>query len=326
MLRRWKQAVVHLECATDSKGFAEQDQHFEEMRTQLQEGKLSKEEFDRKALTSRDVRFQGTALFIVHAGRRYLVTARHVLWDEIEAERCLQEEVQRPPSRFENIQQLRMEAAAERARQEIFSIIFRVRKFGEDSPASRFHPNFLMNVSAGGPHTYTFTDDGLDLAVISLDERYSEFADELVAQGYAPVESDDIADGPDSEGQEVFAVGFPGTTAVLGRFMLSAAEAHWTSTDFSLPVTSFGRVSMLHDGLPFFWVDMSIYPGNSGGPVVANDQLVGIVTAQATISVDGGARGMTTGIPFGYIIKSRHVLELLRIQEQKDLKTEAWRR
>ena len=34
---------------------------------------------------------------------------------------------------------------------------------------------------------------------------------------------------------------------------------------------------MLHNTLPFFWADMSIYPGNSGGPVVANDRLVGIV-------------------------------------------------
>jgi S1-C subfamily serine protease len=74
---------------------------------------------------------------------------------------------------------------------------------------------------------------------------------------------------------------------------------------------------MLHDALPFFWADMSIYPGNSGGPVVAKDQLVGIVSGQAILPIDD-VPDVSTRIPFGRIIKSIFVREILATQEEKD--------
>lgn len=74
---------------------------------------------------------------------------------------------------------------------------------------------------------------------------------------------------------------------------------------------------MLHDALPFYWVDMGVYPGNSGGPIVEDDRLVGIVSAQAMESIDG-MPDARTGIPFAKIIKSRHLRALLDEQQQKD--------
>jgi len=74
---------------------------------------------------------------------------------------------------------------------------------------------------------------------------------------------------------------------------------------------------MLHNVLPFYWVDMSIYPGNSGGPIIEIDKIVGIVSAQPTIPVEESEE-LRTRIPFGKIIKAKFIAELLSIQEQKD--------
>ncbi len=74
---------------------------------------------------------------------------------------------------------------------------------------------------------------------------------------------------------------------------------------------------MLHQALPFYWVDMSIYPGNSGGPVIEEDRLVGIVSEQPTIPVEN-AEQLQVRIPFAKIIKAEHIIGLLAQQEEKD--------
>lgn len=319
MLDKWKRAVIHLECATDSEHFYDRIKRIDQQRALLDQGKITHEQFSEEvAGRSRDIRFHGTALLLSHAGRRYLLTARHVVWDERSAKRELEEEAQRALSWPEHMRQHLLQSAVERAQNNIFSIIFRVPSVDEVL-AKRENREFLMTLGAGASFTvpYTFSDPDLDLALISLDQRDTRFADELIALGYVPVVSDDIADGPDAEGQEVFTIGFPSSTALLGQVSQHPASAHWSSSHFSLPVSSFGRVSMLHNALPFFWADMSIFPGNSGGPVVANGRLVGVVSAQATLPIDG-VPDVRTRIPFGRIIKTSFVRALLQMQEQKD--------
>jgi len=319
VIEPWKRAILHLECATDSEHFYDRIKRIDQQRALLEQGRISHEQFaDEIAGRSRDIRFHGTALFLSHGGRRYLLTARHVVWDELSAKRELEEEVQRTRSWPEATREHLLRSAAQRAHDKIFNIIFRVPSLDEvlSKPGNR---EFLMNLGAGASFTvpYTFSQPALDLAVISLDQRNSRFADELISLGFAPVSSKEIADGPDAEGQEVFTIGFPSSTALLGQVSQHPASVPWSSSHFSLPVSSFGRVSMLHEQLPFFWADMSIYPGNSGGPVVGNQRLVGIVSAQAILPVDG-APDVRMRIPFGRIIKAGFVRELIEVQEQKD--------
>jgi S1-C subfamily serine protease len=176
-----------------------------------------------------------------------------------------------------------------------------------------------MNLGAGASFTvpYTFSSPDLDLALVSLDQRDERFAEELISLGYSPIPSELIEDGPSSEGAEVFTVGFPSATALLGQISQHPASAHWSSSHLSLPVFSWGKVSMLHAQLPFYWCDMSIYPGNSGGPVIENGKLVGVVSAQATLPIDDAPQ-VRTRIPFGKIIKTCFVKQLLETQEAKD--------
>lgn len=319
MLEKWKRAVIHLECATDSEHFYDRIKRIDQKRTLLDQGQITHEQFSEELLVQgRDVRFHGTALFLSHEGRRYLLTARHVVWDEKSAKRELEEETQRVLSWPEHMRQQSLQSAAERAQNKIFNIIFRVPSLDEVL-AKHHNREFLMNLGAGASFTvpYTFSDPGLDLALISLDQRDSRFVDELIALGFIPIPSDEIADGPDAEGQEVFTVGFPSSTALIGQVSQHPALENWSSSHYSLPISSFGRVSMLHDALPFFWADMSIYPGNSGGPIVAGGRLVGVVSAQATLPIDDVPH-VSTRIPFGRIIKTSFVRALLDMQAQKD--------
>ncbi|UTD54437.1 trypsin-like serine peptidase [Halomonas sp. MS1] len=321
MNEEWKKAVVHLECATDSEHFYDRIKRMDELRQKLESGEISQTEFGQEISgRSRDLRFHGTALFISHNQRRYLLTARHVLFDEHSAKRELEEEIQRTEGWPEHSRDHILSSANERALNNIFNIVFRVPSLDEVmSGSDSGHREFLMNLGAGASFTvpYTFSSPDLDLALVSLDQRDERFADELIALGYSPIPSELIEDGPSSEGTEVFTVGFPSATALLGQVSQHPASAHWSSSHLSLPVFSWGKVSMLHAQLPFYWCDMSIYPGNSGGPVIENGRLVGVVSAQATLPIDD-APNVRTRIPFGKIIKTCFVKQLLETQEAKD--------
>ena len=116
----------------------------------------------------------------------------------------------------------------------------------------------------------------------------------------------------------MFTVGFPGSVATIGELGRSPAAYNWSSNHFSQPTCSFGRVAVFHEHLDWFWADISIYPGNSGGPMIVNDKLVGIVSAQATIPVEGSDE-LEIRIPFANIIKVKPMFDLIETQLQKDL-------
>lgn len=305
MLERWKRAVIHLECATDSVSLDKRIQRWDTIHRKFEEGDISPEEVAREYQRgSRDKRYHGTAIFLEHERRRYLLTARHVLFDELSAKR-------------------ESKSAQESAGNQIFNIIFRVPSLDEILQwGSEYHREFLMNLRAGVPSAvpYTFSTPELDLAIISLDQREqidSRFGDDLVALGYQAIELNDISDEPSAEGSEVFTIGYPDATALLGKLNLHPATAHWSSAYVSIATLTYGRVSMLHKLLNYFWCDMSIYPGNSGGPVIENQKIVGIVSQQPSLPIETLDDGRYR-IPFGKVIKAKFAKSLLEEQIKKD--------
>ncbi|SWM24316.1 serine protease [Klebsiella pneumoniae] len=321
MSELWKKAVIHLECAADSEDLDDNINRQDELREKLSKGEISNEEYiDQFSSKTRDIRIHGTAIFIIHNGKRYLLTARHVLFDEGRAKREHKEEITRSERFPEHMREGILRESNERGLNRIFNIIFRVPSLDEALASKGYeHRNYLMNLGAGIPssHPYTFSSPELDLALISLDQRHKDFADELIERGYIPISSELISDSPSSEGARVFSVGFPGATSLIAQVNLHPASANWSSSYVSLPVFSWGKVSMLHPELPFYWCDMSIYPGNSGGPLIENGKLVGIVSAQATLPLEGAPQ-VRTRIPFGRIIKAGFVKKLFEEQDIKD--------
>jgi len=318
---KWKKAVVHLECAADSEHVYDRLKRINNLLKKSKKGEISHEEFVKQiGLRIRDIRYHGTAIFLIHNERRYLITSRHVLWDEEFAKREFQEELDRTQDAPEHQRAILQDSAVQRFENKIFNIVFRVPNLDEVRQGNfKAVQAFLMNLGAGTSATvpYTFSRPGIDLAVVSLDNRDPKFADEITGKGYEPLSLNDIGEKPSEEGAKVFTVGYPSSTALLGQISQDPTETHWSSGYFSVPTFSFGRVSMLHNELPFYWVDMSIYPGNSGGPIIEDNKIVGIVSGQPTIPVEE-SKELRTRIPFGKIIKAKFIAELLSIQKQKD--------
>jgi hypothetical protein len=340
VLRKWKQAVVHLEGATSSVDFVSR---WRELTDRLQKGEISveqmmKEEIEDFAKGNRDIRFQGTATFLEHNEHYFLLTARHVLFDELGAERRVQEmkkfHANWPPEMQERLNAEEIE----RAKDTIFGIIFVVPTFDEVIQGKAQSPErFLMNLGAGVTwmSPYTFSEPSLDLAVVSLTNRFLGVAEELLARGFRPVKLDDLAYGPSREGVEVFSVGYPGHMSLIGQRPLQLAEQAWASQSYSLPSFAFGRVSMVHDRLPFFWCDLGAYPGHSGAPVVEEGKMIGVISAQGTSYADvflkKGEHGTgreqilldtdfvaKTRIPFGRAFRTKLLRDLLDVQMEKD--------
>ncbi|MDQ6720772.1 MAG: serine protease [Candidatus Dormibacteraeota bacterium] len=301
----WKKAVVHLEAAADSATWEEQQKQLQEMWREMEKGEHPAAEIAAKRLPKmRDRRYRGTAVFVAHEGNRYLVTARHVLTN---ADHALG---------APGMDHYRDDAdRQQRIDDWIFPIVFRVPTLDEVKRQPDYHPQaHLMNLGAGVPwmHPYTFSEPALDLAVVSLrsGDLYGRFADELESTGYLPVSLDDIGQEPSADGAQIYSVGYPDATAVLGQRALHPAEEPWASAVVSVPVFAFGRVAMLRDDLHYFLADMSVYPGNSGGPVIEGDRMVGIVSAQAAVE--------DVRIPFGTVIKSVFIRDLIEKQVQRD--------
>lgn len=288
-LKMWKSAVIQLEGAAN--GFSLQE--FIGKANQLRNIGITEEERNEiiqdLAGNIRSKRFSGTAIFIKYKSYRYLLTARHVVHDDT----SLNESNSRSDK--------------------IFDIIYRVPSFDEVYSEQGIRPDFLL--FSGAVSDYVFSDPELDLAVISLNQRHTKFADRLEEKGYKPVDMTNLFSDPSEEGADVFTVGFPLAVSYMG----SLPTDPWCASSFSLPTFAFGKVSMLHEKLSYFWSDLSIYAGNSGGPVVEGGKLVGIVSHQATEHIDEVKDSTTiqpsltllTRIPFGRIIKAKHCLALL---------------
>jgi hypothetical protein len=318
MNTKWKRAVIHLEAAADELAWEEQRKRIDQFHKEWQKGERPVEEIAAELLPrGREIRCRGTAVFLTHKNRRYLVTARHVLTDpKIAAGAPGMDTPAWVPEIYPGERQERHQ---QRIDNWIFPIIFRVPSLDEVKAGGVDRPlAFLMNLAAGVTWMlpYTFSTPALDLAVISLDQSglTRTFADELVSVGFAPATLDDVAAQPSAEGAEIYSVGYPDATATLGTLPLHQAVAHWASSAFSVPVSAFGRVGMLRDDLDHFLADMSIYPGNSGGPVIEDDKMVGIVSAQARVE--------EVRVPFAVVTKSSFIASLIEQQAAKDSQVE----
>lgn len=347
-MEKWKKAIIHLECVADSVDYSDVSNipEYIELHKILTDdfnsSKITQLDFRLKEISlqsqfrkSRDKRFHGTAIFLTNEDKYYLITARHVVFDKISADRYKDKRLKEIQENYDSsldtvsaeiFKQRELESLCNSDLENtIFNIIFRVSSLDElQKTGNNIVRSHLMNLGAGGYRrgAYTFSEPDIDVAVISLNDGFTRrFADEMLLIGYVPITLDDINEEPSAEGAEVFTAGFPGGLATWLNQNQDVAENFWNSGYFSLPNFTFGRISMLHESLSFFWTDMSIYPGNSGGPIIENNKLVGIVSGQPTIPVeklDEKSPDYEFRIPFGNIIKAKNVLDLFRVHQERE--------
>src|SRR2546421_3216307 len=121
----WKKAVIHLEAAGDKTPWDEQMRRIEQMWEESRKGERPLAEIATELLPkTRDGRSRGTALFVAHEGKRYLITARHVVTDSETA-------AQSPGMDFSDVFPDAAQRRQERIDNWIFPIIFRVPSLDE---------------------------------------------------------------------------------------------------------------------------------------------------------------------------------------------------
>ena len=200
---KWKKSIIHLECATDSEHFYDRIKRIDSLRKELDEGKINRVDFAKSiGEKSRDIRFHGTAIFLADNNKRYLISARHVLWDVYSAKREYQEEINKVQGQKTQLPDILGDYFNQRYENNIFSIIFRVPSLDEVLQQKFDHNRaFLMNLGAGTSFAvpYTFSEPNIDLAIVSLDQRDSGFADDLISIGYDPISTEDLGMEPSHE-------------------------------------------------------------------------------------------------------------------------------
>lgn len=307
---------MHLEGAVDGVPIQERIEAMRAMAARLGDPDAPKtlDPEEEARVRGRDIRSWGTAVFIEDNDAHYLLTARHVLAPPELAAQDVEATTPEFVRRSETPQQ-----REDRVRRWILPIIFRVPGLDELLTRRAVEPaDFLMGLQAGSDwmKPYTFSPPEFDLAIVSMRDEPG-FARDLLEAGYEPVSLADLADGPSREGAEIASVGFPHATAIVTKQKLDPAIAHWASSFISVPVMSFGHVAMSHEALPYFWADISLYPGNSGGPVMEDDKLIGIVSEQAAVD--------EARIPFARVIRAEPLAALVDEQRTRDAEVQSRR-
>jgi len=296
-MEAWKKSVIHLEGAAD----------IETVRRRIRSSENDAREVN-------EDRYWGTSLFLIHNGRHYLVSPRHVVHDTLQAGRYLQNaEDELSPSWSTEFRDSHMQSARDEAETCIFNILYRVpslEEFQNDTPQGI--PEFLIGLGDGpyNQRSYTFSDPEINLAVVSLDPRHTAFAERLLSAGYVPVSTNKIMDQPSREGTEIYTVGYPIMPALFDRLDVEFSESLWNIGFISIPTFTFGRIVSLHAEAPYFLCEMNMNSRMACGPVIEKERIVGIINSHAK-SLQVGSHGINA-------LKGKFIKSLLKKHIEKD--------
>jgi hypothetical protein len=240
MIRKWRRAIINLECKSFNSGL-------EDSLIELRLKKIiDRSTFDRKSdsVYLRPTRAWGTAIFLKYKGNRYLVTARHVLHDTFKKD--------------SNAICDRITVVPEGTSLDVDSVFL--------------PPLFIYNLYLSSVYD--------DIAIIGLDELHmnSSFADILETKGYEPISIQDISSSWNyKKGNRIMIVGFPDFSKVRDRHSNRGTNL-WEATIISLPVMTYGVISDTSVEKNMFSGEIFSYHGNSGGAVIKDNKLIGIVS------------------------------------------------
>jgi hypothetical protein len=223
----------------------------------------------------------GTSIFLKYKSRRYLITARHILYI---------------------------------GNDEIHRMIYFVPQQKELFANPYLRTPGLMNLEPG---QYIFSSKEDDLAIISLNIELQNmrFADFLEQNGYSPIELKDIDSVCDLKyGQDLICIGFPFLTHYANR---ANSSDWWNESKFIFqPAATFGKISAVFKHENNFIGDINVVPGNSGGPIISNNKLIGIVSAQPRILAEDKTGNKISNIYYRVLyaiaIKSSFIFPLFK--------------
>lgn len=232
----------------------------------------------------------GSALFLLYNNVHYLITARHVVEDKEEINSAFTKDPD--------------------------PICYKIFVVERGDSVARYREDVMLTDLGGEPlnkRTYIFSREADDIAVISLRTK-RDFVDRLLAKGYVPVSVDDIDTNCSLvQDQKITALGFPGDLFETGRqASITLGQFATKSPVASMPVITEGTVGDIGLEKNTFVGNIFVTKGNSGGPVISDDKLVGIVSRQITTfkRVAPGEFGYYRSRQF-HFIKSSLILPLV---------------
>lgn len=286
-MSKWHNAVINIESQQSKYSLNQiNDSIFRAAR----EGRFKKStdtiDLLRRLISEKETS-SGTAVYIKYNNREYLVSAKHVLADKTISNYLSQNISIRTPLDFY---------------------------------LNGHINNFIVNNT--NKLNYAISDS-VDLCIISLQGAEADGIRNLLkVDGYAPIliNEKDLSYSFKTT-DDIIAIGYPEIASVQKLKRWNKLQ----TGDIVVPVTTFGKVSMFHKSIPFFFGDITVYPGNSGGPIICNNKLIGIVSAQAIIPnsyIDSSGAEFNTNIysrgSLAIIARSSYLIPLLKQLQLKE--------
>ena len=302
LIKKWELATVNIEATTSF--FMEPAIH-SEFKNAIDKSDLSSAEREQQwiNLTRNKTGSSGTAIFLIFEKVHYLITARHVLEDP------------KFPTPGVSYNQIFFPENANIASNNNFT------------PAFLYLNPLDSNLHVGD---FIFSSKETDIAIVALDAYdyetgISNITKILTDRGYHPIDVSAIDSSYRSKsGDLTYSIGFP-ELSMIGQKSSIDTFAMVQSNNVTLPVVSIGKVLKTNNASPFVISDAFVYHGNSGGPLIHNNKLIGIVHGpNLEIRQATGTRLRSYYYLNGnQFVSARYILPLLRefVRRIKDNKT-----
>ena len=165
----------------------------------------------------------------------------------------------------------------------------------------------LMNLATNvmNLRPYVFSSNADDLGIISFQKSdYKAIVAYIKQSGCIPLPVQAIQNINNiNAGDDIVTIGFP---ALAGAERNSA-------------IVSKGKITTTSKSSPNFAADLTIYPGNTGGPVIKSNKLVGILSFQSEVTnnIDAAAHPFQKANSAS-VIKAAEIAPLLKQLQQRE--------
>jgi hypothetical protein len=265
-LEKWLKAVINIETRV---GY-QNTYKYQELVEKLQKKTIGIEEFNKQSYSlleqKRNESCTGTAIFLKHKSRYYLITARHVLEDTTTDFR----------------RRVSSNDISERVYTDrVVDMILFIENASTLRNYNYSRENAYISDLNEGRKPFIFTSKEDDLAILNLDNTnvLSNRITALKEMGYVPIEMADIDSICDLKQKQVItSIGFTDHLSERTIKHLDGEQLNMQSDILSLPIVSDGFIANLLGRENYFMGNIFVFNGNSGGAIISNNKLVGIVS------------------------------------------------
>jgi hypothetical protein len=302
---KWEKAVLNIESISDKYSIYEIFTIIQERRRQNKNYSESDSLKDYNQLREQITKISGTAIYLSDGDNRYLVTAKHVVYDKNYTIRHIyftkEDLKKRSHEYFEKLNSLISVKTPLSLYVNGRCNLLEIPEVNQDSATRPFK----------------FSNDNIDIAIISLQSKITYSLRGLLEEdGYKPISINDI-DTIDNHviSEDLLAIGYPAFSS-LTQIAVQNKEDY---EDIVLPLATFGKTALCNQLLYYFIADITVNPGNSGGPIIRNNKIVGIVSQQMLVDLKMNSdvdlneviSNVKSTSPLAKIIKSKFIFENL---------------